>query len=84
MDLQITLQALLNIGVVGAVTSVFIEAINSHFSGSPAVSKAITVVLSLVVGSVYVWLQGTPYLATVATVLSSASLVYAFVYNKKQ
>lgn len=84
METALSLQAILNIGIVGALLSVVIETVNQSFSSSPAVSKIITLVLCLVTGSTYVWLMSTPYLATVGLILSSASLVYAFVYNKKQ
>ena len=84
METALSLQAILNIGIVGAVLSVIIEAVNQAFSSRPSVSKLITLVLCLVTGSAYVWLMSTPYLATVGIILSSSSLVYAFVYNKKQ
>lgn len=84
LDTVITLQTLLSTGIIGAIASVFIEALNRNFSSSPTTSKAITVILCLVVAGVYAWLETTPYLATVGIVLSAASLVYAFVYNKKQ
>lgn len=79
----IDIQALLNIAVVGAVLSVIIEAIGQFFATSPAVTKAVTVGLCIAVGSAYVWLQSTPYLATVLTVLAASSTVYAFVFNRK-
>ena len=84
MNEVIDIQGLLNIAVVGAILSVVIESLGQVFATRPQITKILTLVLCLVVGSLFVWLKGTPYFATVMLVLASASTVYAFVFNKKQ
>lgn len=83
MNEVIDIQGLLNIAVVGAILSVCIEGLGQVFATRPAVTKVMTLVLCILVGSGYVWLKSTPYFATVLTVLAAASTVYAFVFNRK-
>jgi hypothetical protein len=77
------IQEFLGIAVVGALLSLALEYITGHVKSKNA-SKAITLVLSLVVAGGYVWVRSTPYFETMVTVLGVASIVYGFVFNKEK
>lgn len=76
------IQEFLGIAVVGALLSLVIEVITKKVN-NPTVSKAITLVLSIIVAGAYVWVRSTPYFQTVIVVLGTASIVYGFFLNKK-
>ena len=73
---------LLAIGVVGGLLSLAIEWITNKFGTNKMASKAVTLVLALIVGGVYVWLRSTAYWETTLIVLGAASTVYAFFIKK--
>lgn len=74
------IQEILNLGIMGGITSMLLELITSYM-GKTA-SKVATVLLSLVVGSVYVLFADASWFATVLGVLVSASTAYAFFIKK--
>lgn len=67
----------ISIAVVGATLSGVIQIIKTKFGTTTQTTLALTIVLSLIVGGVYVWLQATPYYQAVLGVLAAASTVYA-------
>lgn len=73
----------LAIGIVGAAMSVVFEIINSRYASNPNKTKFLVILLSLIVGALYVWVRTTPYFVTVVTILGAASTVYALFFNKK-
>lgn len=76
------IQEFLGIAIVGVVLSFLIEVINRKFGIGGARAKALTILLALSVGTIYVWLRSTPYWQTILTVLMAASTVYAFIIKK--
>lgn len=73
----------LGIGIVGALLSVAFELIKGKYPSSPNKSKGLIILLSLIVGGLYVWVRETPYFPTVLGVLGGASAVYSLFFNKK-
>ena len=69
--------------IVGVFLSAILEVISRKFGAGGTRMKMITVIFSLGVGGLFVWLQSTPFFPTVLTILASASAVYAFFFNKK-
>jgi len=67
----------LGIAVVGGLLSVIMEWISEKFGVQAVAAKILVVILSLVVGSVYVFLKDTPWWSTVVGVLMASSTVYA-------
>lgn len=82
MQTALSIQSLLQIGIVGVGLSIALEGIKKLTGTSGIKMKAITLGLALVVGSVYVFLANTPYWTTIISVLASASLVYAVLIPK--
>lgn len=76
------IQEFLGIAVVGALLSLIIEVFAKNIKNQ-TISKAITLILSIVVAGAYVWVRSTPYFQTVVLVLGTASIVYGFFLNKK-
>lgn len=72
----------LSIAVVGGLLSLVIEWVTNKYETRPNASKAITLLLAIVVGGVYVWLRSTAFFPTVIMVLGSASIVYSFFIKK--
>lgn len=68
----------LGIGIVGAALSGIIQFIKVKWETSGLKVKLLTILLSVLVGWLYVALQGTPIWATILGVLAAASTVYAF------
>lgn len=84
MNEIIDIQSLLNIAIVGVFLSFLLEAISSsRLRTNPLIMKGLTIGLSLIVSGVYVWLKSTPYFVTVMTILTAASTVYAFLFNRR-
>lgn len=59
-----------------------IEWINTKFGVDGNRAKALTLLLALSVGAIYVWIRSTPYWETAVLVLTSASAVYALIIKK--
>lgn len=72
----------LGILIIGALLSFIIESVTETFGTNSAGSKAITIVLAIVVGTFYVLARSTPWFETVVSILTAASTVYAFVIKK--
>lgn len=73
----------LGIAIVGAALSLIIEMVTANVK-NPSVTKLVTIMLSVFVAGLYVWIRSTPYFQTVVVVLGSASIVYGFFLNKKE
>lgn len=71
-----------SLGVVGVVFSLALQWVKGKFGVDSLGTKIYTVVLALIIGGVYVWIQSTPYFQTVLTVLGAASAFYAFFLKK--
>lgn len=76
------IQDFLGILIVGAGLSFLIEWINTKFGVDGNRAKALTLLLALSVGAIYVWIRSTPYWETAVLVLTSASAVYALIIKK--
>lgn len=68
----------LQIGIVGIGLSALIEVIQGKFGTGSLFTKAITIVLSVALGSAWFFLQGTPLLETIIGILGVATVFYAF------
>lgn len=72
------INAFLGIAIVGVALSGVVQLMKLKFGTSGWQTKALTVVLALVVAGGYVWIKETPYFETVILVLTTTSAVYAF------
>lgn len=72
------INAFLGIAIVGVALSGVVQLMKLKFGTSGWQTKALTVVLALVVAGGYVWIKDTPYFETVILVLTTTSAVYAF------
>jgi Na+-transporting NADH:ubiquinone oxidoreductase subunit NqrB len=71
-----------SIAIVGVVFSLALQWVKGKFGVDTNGTKIATVILALVIGTVYVWIQGTAYFQTILTVLGSASTFYALFLRK--
>lgn len=69
----------LGIAIVGAALSGIVDFLKVKFGTSSNTTKAITIALSIVLGGIYVMLEGTPAWTTILGVLAAASTVYALI-----
>lgn len=76
--MQIDPSELLSIGIVGVGLSTLIEYIKNKYGTTSGTTKALTIVLALVVGGLYFWIRSTPFWLPVLGVLTVSSTVYAF------
>lgn len=76
------IEDILGIGIVGAFLSLVIQYLKNKFGTDSLKTKAMTVVLAVLVGTVYVLFRATEWWATVLSVLAAASTVYAFFLKK--
>lgn len=72
----------LQIGIVGVVASIIVEAVTRKFGTSSFAGKLIAVAVSVVMGVFYVLLAGTPIFQTIVAILASASAVYALFFKR--
>lgn len=72
----------LAISIVGVALSFLIESIKGFFGEGSFKAKLLTIVLSIIVGGGYALLKSTVWWATILTVLTSASAVYALVLKR--
>lgn len=72
----------LAIAIVGAVLAVVVQGLKNWLGTDSWQTKLMTIILALVVGGIYVWLQSTVYYQTVLIVLGAASTVYALVLKQ--
>lgn len=73
----------LGIAIVGAALSLAIEWLTNKFGTSSTGSKAVAIVLSVVVGGAYWFLSGTAVWQSILGVLAAASTVYALFFSGK-
>lgn len=76
------IQDFIAISIVGAGLSLSIDWLKAKFGTTGWATKTVTLLLSLLIGGLYIWLRSTPYLETVLTVLGAASVIYAFFLKK--
>jgi hypothetical protein len=72
----------LSITVVGAALSLAIESLKAKWGTKGWATKTVTILLSILIAGLYVWLRQTSYWQTIITVLGAASIVYAFFLKK--
>jgi hypothetical protein len=72
----------LAIGVVGAGLSLAIDWLKNKFGTKGWATKTVVLLMSILIGGLYVWLRQTSYFQTVMVVLGASSLVYAFLLKK--
>ena len=70
------------IGVVGVGMSLAIEWLKSKYGTNGRALKAIVLLLSILIGGLYVWLRQTPYFETTLVVLGASSAFYAFLLKE--
>lgn len=75
-------QQFVSIMIVGVGLSLLMEWISRKFGVNGGAAKALTLLLSLAVGSIYVWIKDTAYFQTIVLVLTTASTVYALILKK--
>lgn len=71
------IQIFLELSVVGALVAAAFQALKSRYT-DPARLKAAVAVVSVVIAAFFVWLQSTPWLPTVMTILTTSQFVWAF------
>ncbi len=72
----------LGIAIVGAALSLLIQWIKIKLGTTGVATKAVTLLLAVVVGGLYWALQGTVLWESILGILAAASTVYAFFINK--
>lgn len=72
------IENILSITVVGAALSGIIQFLKVKFNAEGLRVKFLTILLAIVVGWLFVLVQGTPLWPTILAILSAASTVYAF------
>ena len=77
------MQELLTIGIVGTALALLVQFIKNKFGADGIKAQAITIGLSIVIGTVYVFFKDTSWWQTVLAILSSATTVWAFILRKK-
>lgn len=80
--MNMELSEFLSIAIVGVVLSGIVAYLKSRYGTTGWRTKTLTVVLSIVVGTAYYFLQGTDLLQNVVGVLAASSTVYALIINK--
>lgn len=78
------LQNLLGIGIVGGIVTLLVDAVKAKAGNRPNVVKGITIVFSLMFGTVYVLIRETSWFPTVLSVLASATTIWAFFLKKAE
>lgn len=73
----------LGIAIVGAGLSLAIEYINAKYDLNSPQAKGLAIALSIVVGGVYWFLQGTDIWQAILGILAAASAVYALFFSGK-
>ncbi len=77
-----TLQQFIQIGIVGVFLTFLIEFIKARFGTDSDKTKALTIILSIVLGAGYYFLSGTSLWLPIIGILASATTFYAlFVKN---
>jgi hypothetical protein len=74
----------LGIAIVGSALSVVIEWLTTKYGTNTPASKAIAILLSIVVGGLYWLLSGTAIWQSVLGVLATSSTVFALYFNGKR
>lgn len=69
---------LLGIAIVGAGLSAVIQWLKIKFGAEGLAVKLLTILLAIIVGTLYVFLRDTAVWPTILGVLGAASTVYAF------
>jgi hypothetical protein len=72
-------QNLLSIGIVGALVSVLVEMIKTRFGTDSLTTKALTILLCILLGGAYSVLSGTAAYQGVLGTLLTATTIWAFV-----
>lgn len=72
----------LEIGIIGAIISIIIQIIKEKWGTESDTTKVLTIGLSIVIGSVYYFLQGTALWQSILGVLATASTFYALIIRK--
>jgi len=72
----------LSITIVGAALSLAIESLKAKWGTKGWATKTVTILFSVLLAGLYVWLRQTSYWQTIITVLGAASIVYAFFLKK--
>jgi len=70
------------IGVVGVGLSLAVEWLKAKYGTNGRALKAIVLLLSILIGGLYVWLRQTPYFETTLVVLGASSAFYAFLLKE--
>lgn len=69
----------LGISIVGAIVSLIIQYTKRWYEANSLEAKAISIGVSILVGTFYVVLRNTGWLETVVGILAAASTVFAFI-----
>lgn len=72
----------LAITVVGAGLSLAIDSLKNKYGTQGWATKTVVLLMSVMIGGLYVWLRQTSYFQTVLVVLGAASVVYSFLLKK--
>jgi biotin transporter BioY len=73
----------LGIAIVGAIVSALIEWVTRKWGTTSLASKAVAIVISIIVGGFYTYFSGTVWWTTIIGVLAAASTVWALFIPKQ-
>lgn len=76
------METFLQISIVGTVLSLAVQYIKNKFGTTSIATKTLTVLLSVLIGAGFYFLQGTEIWLAIVGVLGVASTVYAFIFKK--
>lgn len=78
------IEEFLAIGIIGVGLSIIIEWIQQKFGTDSKETKLLSIVLSIGIGSVYIFFKDTVWWTTILGILGSASTMYALVFNNSK
>lgn len=74
----------LGIAIVGAALSVVVQTIKGKFGIDKSGTKALCILLAVIVGGAYWYASQLPIWQAILGVLAAASTVYAFIFNSEK
>jgi hypothetical protein len=82
MEISTALEQFLQIGIVGTGLSVAIQIIKEKYGTESDTTRGITIGLSIVLGTGYYFLVGTPYWLPIVGILGAATTFHALFLRK--
>ena len=67
---------------VGAMVAALVQFLKNKFGTTSTITLMIVAGVSIIAGTIYYFLQGTDYLATVISILGFAGAVYTYILKR--